>query len=78
MRSKILNLLAILSICGLIYCSYGWYKIDQQIKLLDAINARIHYLHYEEGYSFESAKHIAEVEFKIIPPDEQYKALIED
>lgn len=31
-----------------------------------------------EGYSVKASEHIAKVEFKILPIDEEYTALIED
>ena len=33
---------------------------------------------HEEGYSKESAEHIAKVEFKLLPIDKEYNSLIED
>ena len=32
----------------------------------------------EEGYSKKASEHIAKVEFKLLPIDKEYKALIED
>lgn len=41
------------------------------------LNAKIEFLQ-NEGYSKEAATHIAQVEFKLIPEDEEYIALMED
>lgn len=73
----LLNLFLVLSLCAVSYLSYDVYKIQQIINKVEAVNARIDELR-NEGYSTLSAKHIADVEFGIVPADDEYRALIED
>lgn len=70
---KLINAFYILAITFLLFCLYDLYQINQQINYLE----RVHYL-INEGYTRAAADHIAKVEFKLIPEDEEYISLMED
>jgi len=73
-----LKVLLVLAVFGAGWLTGQVYTIQQKINQIEAINARIDYLHNEEGYTIEAAKHIADVEFGLVPADAEYKALMED
>lgn len=66
---------------SLVFVSYTVVDAIQYVRFVnrvEAINARIDYLHKEEGYSILAAKHITDIEFGLCPADAEYNALIED
>lgn len=72
------NLFLTACFCVLSYLAYDIYEYISFVNRVEAINARIDYLHHEEGYSVLAAKHITDVEFGLCPADAEYNALIED
>jgi len=42
------------------------------------LNARVKYLHNQEGYTWEAARKIGAVELGLIPKDAEYNMLMED
>lgn len=67
------KLLIIFFILATAYFVGSLYEIHQNIKYLE----RVLYL-MDEGYSKKASEHIAKVEFKLIPEDAEYIALMED
>ncbi len=72
------NLFLLASFCAISYTVVDAIQYIQFVNRVEAINDRIDYLHFEEGYSVEAAKHITDVEFGLCPADAEYNALIED
>lgn len=80
MKTKFIfwNLFLSLAFFSIAYTAFDMYNYYRLVNRIEAINLRINYLHNEEGYTIESAKHITDVEFGIIPADAYYQALMED
>ena len=74
---NIWNLILVIGLAIVVYLLFDLYELQKFAERQDKLYNRIEYL-INEGYSFESAKHMANVEFGIIPADAEYQALIED
>lgn len=70
---KIKIILAIVLAAYLLGSFYELYQINQKIDYLERVDFLMN-----EGYTRAAAYHIAQVEFKLIPEDEEYIALMED
>lgn len=71
---KILIILLTLTTTYFFSCYlYEIHQINQKIAFLE----RVDYLE-NKGYTTTAAEHIAKVEFKLIPDDAEYIALMED
>lgn len=71
------NLFLAISFGAISYFAYDWYQLQKYINRQEKMYDRMEVL-INEGYSFEAAKHITKVEFKEIPADAEYNALMED
>lgn len=76
-KSSILcNLFLTAAFIFISYAAYDYWEYTKLLSRIEAINTRIEYLNQVEGYTILDAKHIADVEFGLVPKDAKYNALI--